>query len=55
MNEEYDVIVLGTGMKECILSGILAKCDKKKILQILSNYSTFSFFLRLIYHLFKKK
>ncbi|MCP4651378.1 MAG: hypothetical protein GY853_15035 [PVC group bacterium] len=25
MNEEYDVIVLGTGMKECILAGILAK------------------------------
>jgi Rab GDP dissociation inhibitor len=34
MNEEYDVIVLGTGMKECILSGILAKFDSKKILQI---------------------
>ena len=25
MNETYDAIVLGTGMKECILSGILAK------------------------------
>ena len=25
MNEEYDAIVLGTGMKECIISGILAK------------------------------
>jgi len=28
MNEEYDAIVLGTGMKECILSGILAKFGK---------------------------
>ena len=24
MDEEYDVIVLGTGLKECILSGILS-------------------------------
>jgi len=24
MNEEYDVIVLGTGLKECVLSGLLA-------------------------------
>lgn len=29
MNEEYDVIVLGTGLKECILSGLLAKSSKK--------------------------
>jgi len=28
MNEEYDAIVLGTGMKECIISGILAKFGK---------------------------
>lgn len=34
MNEEYDVIVLGTGMKECILAGILAKFENKRILQI---------------------
>lgn len=44
MNEEYDAIVLGTGMKECILAGILAKfgkfisnarfLDGKKILQL---------------------
>ena len=45
MNEEYDAIVLGTGMKECILAGILAKfgiinkliftlIDQKKILQL---------------------
>ena len=30
MEEEYDVIVLGTGLKECILSGLLS-VDKKKV------------------------
>ena len=25
MDEEYDVIILGTGLKGCILSGILSK------------------------------
>lgn len=34
MNETYDVIVLGTGLKECIMAGLLAKMQKKKILQI---------------------
>lgn len=34
MNETYDAIVLGTGLKECILAGLLAKIDGKKILQI---------------------
>jgi Rab GDP dissociation inhibitor len=29
MNEEYDVIVLGTGLKECVLSGLLAVQGKK--------------------------
>jgi Rab GDP dissociation inhibitor len=29
MNEEYDVIVLGTGLKECVLSGLLATKGKK--------------------------
>jgi Rab GDP dissociation inhibitor len=29
MNEEYDVIVLGTGLKECITAGLLAKLGKK--------------------------
>lgn len=24
MEDEYDVVVLGTGLKECILSGILS-------------------------------
>jgi RAB protein geranylgeranyltransferase component A len=30
MNEEYDVIVLGTGLKECITAGLLAKLGNKK-------------------------
>ena len=29
MNTEYDVIVLGTGLKECMLAGLLAKFPKK--------------------------
>ncbi|ORZ17336.1 GDP dissociation inhibitor [Absidia repens] len=33
MNEEYDVIVLGTGLTECILSGILAS-EKKRVLHM---------------------
>ena len=28
MNEHYDAIVLGTGLKECILAGLLAKIGK---------------------------
>ena len=31
MNEEYDVIVLGTGLKECILSGLLSVKGKKDL------------------------
>ena len=30
MNEHYDAIVLGTGLKECILAGLLAKIGKLK-------------------------
>ena len=30
MNEHYDAIVLGTGLKECILAGLLAKIGKIK-------------------------
>ena len=30
MNEEYDAIVLGTGLKECIISGLLS-VDKMKV------------------------
>ncbi|KAJ2760421.1 Rab GDP dissociation inhibitor alpha [Coemansia sp. BCRC 34490] len=33
MDEEYDVIILGTGLTECILSGILA-VEGKKVLHI---------------------
>jgi len=33
MNEEYDVIVLGTGLTECILSGLLS-VDGKKVLHM---------------------
>merc|ERR1712142_99449 len=29
MNEEYDVIVLGTGLKECILSGLMSVAGNK--------------------------
>lgn len=29
MNDEYDIIILGTGLKECILSGILSVSGKK--------------------------
>lgn len=30
MDEEYDAIVLGTGLKECIISGLLS-VDKYKV------------------------
>lgn len=33
MDEEYDCIVLGTGLKECILSGLLS-CAGKKVLHM---------------------
>jgi len=33
MNEEYDVIFMGTGLKECILSGLLS-VDGKKVLHL---------------------
>ncbi|OWF52775.1 Rab GDP dissociation inhibitor alpha [Mizuhopecten yessoensis] len=33
MDEEYDVIVLGTGLKECILSGLMST-DGKKVLHM---------------------
>ena len=29
MDEEYDAIILGTGLKECIVSGLLAVAKKK--------------------------
>lgn len=37
MDEEYDVIVLGTGLKECILSGLLSmERYKVRVFRILS-------------------
>jgi Rab GDP dissociation inhibitor len=33
MEQEYDVIVLGTGLKECILSGLMST-SKKKVLHM---------------------
>ena len=42
MDEEYDVIVLGTGLKECILSGLLS-VDGLKVL---------SFTIELVFVLF---
>ena len=33
MDEEYDVIVLGTGFVECVLSGLLS-VDGKKVLHM---------------------
>ncbi|RWW60335.1 hypothetical protein BHE74_00032681 [Ensete ventricosum] len=37
MDEEYDVIVLGTGLKECILSGLLS-VDGLKVLPLLTHH-----------------
>ncbi|XP_063282304.1 rab GDP dissociation inhibitor beta-like isoform X1 [Pelobates fuscus] len=37
MEEEYDVIVLGTGLKECVLSGIMS-VNGKKVLHIDRNH-----------------
>lgn len=34
MDEDYDVIALGTGLKECILSGLMASAAGKKILHM---------------------
>lgn len=33
MQDEYDVVVLGTGLTECILSGLLS-VDGKKVLHM---------------------
>ena len=37
MNEKYDVIVCGTGLRECILSGLLS-VKGKKVLHIDRNH-----------------
>ena len=31
MDEKYDCIVLGTGLKECIISGVLSSVAKLKV------------------------
>jgi Rab GDP dissociation inhibitor len=33
MDEEYDCVILGTGLKECILSGVLS-VEGKKVLHM---------------------
>lgn len=38
MDEEYDVIILGTGLTECILSGIMSKSGKKVLHMDRNNY-----------------
>ena len=38
MDEEYDVIVCGTGLKECILSGLLSVNGKKVLHLDRNNY-----------------
>lgn len=37
MDEEYDVIVLGTGLKECVISGLLS-VDKYKVMHFIIFY-----------------
>ena len=34
MDEQYDAIVLGTGLKECIISGLLSSVEHLKVLHI---------------------
>lgn len=34
MDDSYDLIVLGTGLKECILSGLMSSVAKKKVLHL---------------------
>ena len=34
MAEEYDVVIMGTGLKQCILSGLLSVISNKKVLLI---------------------
>jgi len=38
MDEEYDVIVLGTGLTECIMSGLMSKSGKKVLHMDRNNY-----------------
>jgi len=38
MDQEYDIIVLGTGLKECILSGLMSVAGKKVLHMDRNNY-----------------
>ncbi len=38
MDQEYDVVVLGTGLKECILSGLLSVAGMKVLHMDRNNY-----------------
>ncbi len=38
MEDEYDCIILGTGLKECILSGVLSVEGKKVLHMDRNNY-----------------
>ena len=37
MEEEYDVVILGTGIKQCVLSGLLSVVNDKKVLLVDKN------------------
>ena len=48
MDEEYDVVVLGTRLKECILSGLLS-VDGLKVLSLAQFFISYSYVnLRLL-------
>ena len=38
MDDEYDAIILGTGLKECVLSGLLSVSGKKVLHMDRNNY-----------------
>ena len=57
MDEEYDCVVLGTGLKECILSGVLSVDGKKVLHMDRNNYyggACASLNLDQLYEQFKK-
>jgi len=57
MDEEYDVIILGTGLKECILSGVLSVEGKKVLHMDRNSYyggESASLNLNQLYEKFKK-
>ena len=58
MDEEYDVIVLGTGLKECILSGLLSvdglkvRCSSLSLPTVVLNDGSFAFIF--IFYIWKQ-